>query len=261
MPAVLKSSAVGYLQPNRAFTRFWKFTDQARECSTAQKLCDVIDTTWMQLYKDHPPAGATFNDLCLYISYELVYTDSQKYKAVMSEKFLVNYEATRILFTNPAKAHELLFDNTTTAYIFKKSGSLLSQRFGHDSDGDAPVKRLPPCCPAAAPAAPATHLACTPKVVQTKRMRACNAPGQLGATTRVMQLLIKRSYTDAEILAIIQSEYPDRTEKNIKTYIGSKRSDINSGRYPKFRQDKKIVCLYRENDNTLTDIKPGEEKA
>jgi hypothetical protein len=69
-------------------------------------------------------------------------------------------------------------------------------------------------------------------------------------------LLLERSHTDEEILATVQAEYPDRSEKNIKTYIHSKRADVNSGRFPQYVQDEKLVRLFRTEAGELTTTKP-----
>ena len=72
-------------------------------------------------------------------------------------------------------------------------------------------------------------------------------PRKLTPTGRMCELLMERKYTDAEILAQVQSEFPEKT--NIKkAYVSIQRSDINAGRKKNFTvpANKPLKCLVEE---------------
>lgn len=76
------------------------------------------------------------------------------------------------------------------------------------------------------------------KKTVAKKKAVLNVSRPKGATGRVCDLLMMRKYTDEQIVGIIQTEFTDRNEKQIKVYCQVQRAEINSGRKPTFNVTK-----------------------
>ena len=89
------------------------------------------------------------------------------------------------------------------------------------------------------------------KTVKKKAVLKVNKPK--GATGRVCELLMERKYTDEQIVELIQKEYTDRTEKQIKVYCQVQRADINSGRKPSYKvpKDQKLERFVDDVDGKV----------
>jgi hypothetical protein len=138
--------------------------------------------------------------------------------------------------------------------VAKKGGPVKVASGSASSDDDAPM------------GTPVEKKEAAPK--EPNAPRAKKEPGKVGATGRVCELLCEKQHTDEEIVEIIQTEYPDRNEKQIRVYLSCQRGDINGGRKPQWQEKakkawrgKQISRLYRDAKGKLTIEKPSAEDA
>lgn len=129
----------GHKHPSRAFLRFRRFAQHLREGNF--KARSVVVDGWREAFGDRDiPGHLSLRDLAVMVEYELVYTDSLAHSNKLSEKFMQNYEASKLLPGDREAAIKRFVSTSDPLFDFEKSSSL-NVRFDGEGSYTSPDTR------------------------------------------------------------------------------------------------------------------------
>jgi len=188
------------------------------------RLVPYLAQWWRLAFGPRPlPEGEVrMNDVFRTIQYELLAQGFRNQSLPIPEPVRRRAEALQFIFEDRALALKMLAESGdfTTAKLFayeeeSEAGKLFIHFTGEE--GAMALRKT------------------TAKVEKEKVAKVAKAAKEKvakrpGATSRVLDLLLEKKYTDEDIVESIRKEYPDRNEKQIKVYISCQRGNLNSGR-------------------------------
>ena len=211
------------------------------------KLDQIIVDWWIIAYGDKPPLDVSRRNLIIQLSYELLYQGYISQEITMTEKFIKNYEASKLLVSQPEIAIARFTQTSRELFEFEKSFQdilSLPLNFQRKDDIMSTSKKNPP-------------------------KRKADAPTGEGAQPRKMSDLMQYFYdklmegkmSDEQIVLAAKEQFKDSYNGN-PGYIVICRQNINKGKYgSKPETELERLIDYQGKVVPLSTVPPEEQDA
>lgn len=242
----LSSNLEVYNSVNRYFNFMWMWRDATLPHSKFNLDQTIVDW-WIVAYGDKPPLDVSRRNLIIQLSYELLYQGYISQEIPMTEKFITNYEASRLLVSQPEIAIAQFTQTSRSLFEFEKSFQdilSLPLNFQRKDDIMSTSKKNPPKRKADTP---------TGEGVQPKKM------------SDLMQFfydkLMEGKMSDEQIVLAAKEQFKDSYNGN-PGYIVICRQNINKGKYGmKPETELERLIDYQGKIIPLSSVPPEEQDA
>jgi len=229
--------------PRKFFPRYWEYSRSMREARSSGVKYDLTEVAFQRVFGRAVPDGLHPNHAEVIARYGLMQHDADLYNVCdLGEQFKRRYAAAM-------KLADGLDDFNGMTRVPITIHIPADDELAEPEEGEMAAKKKTTTT--------TTKKATAKKKAPAKKKVVAKKEKKIGATSRVCELLCERAHTDEEIIKIIEKEYPDRNEKQIKMYLSCQRGDINSGRKPIWTglakaDENPIVRLYRDAKGKVT---------